>query len=234
MERISDHISYKSGTTFTGNWMLLVEWSDVHPYPHGSLHWWWWSYYSNIREFAQKVSHTLAIVDSASHHQVNTYQAVVITDGVTSYSLFTYHCGMLKWSGYWRHATIGYNSGGKFYRNDKLTGLSEAKYIGCRNDYSSAYNNIIYQLNVSSDVIQQLRKRCYDMHRDDIKMHKDIEDIYMSLEPCPCTWWQGWRDRRFAFQWQAWYDGSLCHRQRFPTKEASQFCCYSSRYAQQV
>ena len=60
MERISNHISYKSETTFTGNWMLLVEWSDVHPYPHGSLHWWWWSYYSNIREFAQKVSHTLA------------------------------------------------------------------------------------------------------------------------------------------------------------------------------
>ena len=94
----------------------------------------------------------------------------------------------------------------------------------------STYNNVIYQLSVSADVIQQLRKKCYDMHREDIILHKDIHDIYNSLEPCPCTWWQGWRDRRFIFQWQAWYDGSLCHQQRFPRNEAAQFCCYSLKY----
>ncbi|XP_003384557.1 PREDICTED: mucin-like protein [Amphimedon queenslandica] len=212
MRSISEFISYKSGSAFRGNWMLLAEWSDVHPYPHGSLHWWWWSYYGNIRSFTQNE---------------NTYQAVVITDGVTSYSLFTYNCEELQWSGRWRGATIGYNSGGRFYRNDKLSGLKQAKQIGCRNEPMSPYNNVIYQLSVSADVIQQLRKRCYDMHREDIKLHKDIHDIYNSLEPCPCTWWQGWRDRRFTFQWQAWYDGSLCHQQRFPRNKAAQFCCYS-------
>ena len=56
MRTISKFISYKSGNTFVGNWMLLAEWNDVHPYPHGSLHWWWWSYYSNIRSFTQNVS----------------------------------------------------------------------------------------------------------------------------------------------------------------------------------
>lgn len=158
----------------------------------------------------------------------------MITDGLHSYSLFTYNCNQLQWSGYWRHATIGYNSGGKFYDNDPLTGLSQAKEIGCRNRPESDYNNIIYTLSVSGNLLQQLRKRCYDIYHEDITYHGDqnvISDISRSLQPCPCSWLQARRDRRFSFQWQAWVDDeSLCYQQRFPSSnKAAQLCCYSRR-----
>ena len=58
MSDISNYISYKTNTDFSGVWMLLAEWKDVHPYPHGSLNWWYW-YGNKIAEFAEKVNYVI-------------------------------------------------------------------------------------------------------------------------------------------------------------------------------
>lgn len=35
INRVSAYIREQSGDEFAGNWMLLVEWREVHPWPHG-------------------------------------------------------------------------------------------------------------------------------------------------------------------------------------------------------
>ena len=35
LREVNDYISNEEKVNFTGSWMLLVEWEDVHPFPHG-------------------------------------------------------------------------------------------------------------------------------------------------------------------------------------------------------
>ena len=37
LQEISNLISENECVSFTGTWMLLVEWRDVHPYPDGII-----------------------------------------------------------------------------------------------------------------------------------------------------------------------------------------------------
>ena len=37
IEGVSRFISHAINESFSGLWMLLAEWRDVHPYPHGSI-----------------------------------------------------------------------------------------------------------------------------------------------------------------------------------------------------
>ena len=74
--------------------------------------------------------------------QNNTYQAVLITDGTQSYAVFTFKCDSLGWAG---EATIGFNSGGDYYQNHPLSGLSLSNAIACvHND--SEWNNVVYNI----------------------------------------------------------------------------------------
>jgi fibulin 1/2 len=213
IEDVSEYISDQTGSDFEGTWMLLAEWNEVHPYPHGSS-WDWWA--DDWENFTSKQ---------------NTYQAVLITNGFVSYSIFTYHCQNLQWSGYWRHATIGYNAGGEYYYNHPLTGLPQVNNIACLNQPADSYYNLLNKL--STSIANERREECNWFYQRD-KANNDIKDINKiaeTLTPCPCTIWQAWRDRRFAFEWTAWYEGYYCFQQRIasPTK-ASQLCCYEWRW----
>ena len=149
----------------------------------------------------------------------------------------------MEWSGYWRYPTIGYNAGGFPYYNHPLTSLSAANKIACANDPETEWNNVITKLSLSVDYIQRKRAECLMMVEEDEMKFGSSEDVVSlvessEVEPCPCTWWQGWRDRRFSFHWNAWYGGSLCYYQRAPFNHvimdskvsATQYCCYSTRY----
>ncbi len=138
----------------------------------------------------------------------------------------------MQWSGYWRHATIGYNAGGDHYKNHPLTGYSQVKDIGCNGPKSDKIHNILYQLTLSPDYIQQKKSECLKKLREDEDLYgSDIESFASNLQPCPCSWWQGWRDRRFRFDWNAWYSGNLCYHDRFPGfNDGSQYCCYKRGY----
>ena len=68
-----------------------------------------------------------------------TFQAVLITDDVTSYAVFIYECGGMGWGG----ATIGWEANGTLYREHPLSGYSSAD-VGC--EYSSTYSAIVYRI----------------------------------------------------------------------------------------
>ena len=58
------------------------------------------------------------------HPQTNTYQAIVITDGIFTSTLFTHTCGNIEWSTIGRQpAVVGYNAGGDFYENHRSSGF---------------------------------------------------------------------------------------------------------------
>ena len=54
ISEVSSFISQTTSSSFSGVWMLVAEWRDVHPFPHGS------------RDKFQLDSNQEAIVDSVS------------------------------------------------------------------------------------------------------------------------------------------------------------------------
>ncbi len=76
--------------------------------------------------------------------QRNTYQGIVITDGLNSYAVYTYRCEELEWGD---GATIGYNAAGDYFENHELSG-SSATDVACLNDVFSVWSNLVYRLSV--------------------------------------------------------------------------------------
>ena len=79
--------------------------------------------------------------------QENTYQALLITDGTHSYTVFTYKCRLLEWGD---DATISFNAPGGFYHNHELSYPG----IDCVNYPISVWSNIVYYLSNVSLVVQ--------------------------------------------------------------------------------
>ena len=75
--------------------------------------------------------------------QTNTYQGVLVTDGVQSYALFTYKCGEMEWSG---GATIGFGANDELYANLRLSGSSQANAVACLNSPTTEWSNLLYKL----------------------------------------------------------------------------------------
>ena len=163
--------------------------------------------------------------------QENTYQALVITDGIESYAVFTYMCDSVQWSGLWRYPTIGYNAGGIIFANHYLTARKEADEIDECTTSNSQFINIVYKINADKSVIEELQARCLKWYYSDIESYKiehngEISNFSSSQIACPCTARQAWWDRRF------WYftskDNSICFIERFRnSRGGAQECCYS-------
>ena len=75
--------------------------------------------------------------------QTNTFQGLVITNGTQSYAVFTYKCDQIKWGG---GATVGFKADGTYFRNYDLSGQDNVQYIGCVNQPSTDWNNLVYTL----------------------------------------------------------------------------------------
>ena len=76
--------------------------------------------------------------------QVNSYQAIVITDHLTqAYAVFTYKCGDLNWA---REPTIGFNAASLFYDNYLLSGSPNAHTLDCTNSPGNDYFNLVYNI----------------------------------------------------------------------------------------
>jgi len=75
--------------------------------------------------------------------QTNTFQAVLITDGLQSYAVFTYKCGLMQWSG---GAGIGFNTDSRLYKNHYLSTAVNTNMIACQNSPTSNWANVIYTL----------------------------------------------------------------------------------------
>ena len=163
------------------------------------------------------------------HLQENTYQALVITDGKDSYTVFTYMCDLIQWSGLWRYPTIGYNAAGTLFANHPLTGREEANQIDCISN-SSQYTNVVYKISADPNLIQLLQAQCLSWYFSDIESYGNSENISTfskSQVACPCTSHQAWWDRRF--QYFTSKDDSFCFIQKFANaRGGTQECCYST------
>ena len=54
LRTVSDIIHKLTGTSYNGYWLMVAEWRNVHPFPHGAT--FLGQLNSNIQEFANKVS----------------------------------------------------------------------------------------------------------------------------------------------------------------------------------
>ena len=80
--------------------------------------------------------------------QTNSYQVVIVTDGVESYAVFTYKCGELNWSSILGSAAVGYSAGNNSFANHPLSQSSNVNSIACLNS-PSPWSNVIYHLTQS-------------------------------------------------------------------------------------
>lgn len=81
--------------------------------------------------------------DSSLDPQSNTYQAVLTTDGTSSYAVFIYRCGLLE-SG--STAGIGYYINRNQFEEHALSNRMSSD-ISCVNTPQSPWSNVVYSLN---------------------------------------------------------------------------------------
>ena len=151
--------------------------------------------------------------------------------------MFTYNCDLMQWSGYWRHAVVGYNAHGDFFDNHPLSGLDQIDTaVACPNNISFQvpWNNLVYKISPPPDYKNAQIVKFLDLYQKDVNIlsPEEVIDISEKLEPCPCSGLQAWRDwGRFRFDWfhSDWYR-RICFLQRFPIVRSdgsfTQRCCY--------
>ncbi|CAI8026301.1 Deleted in malignant brain tumors 1 protein [Geodia barretti] len=123
---VSDFISQSESVEFSGTWMLVAYWINV------------------------------PFFGSSDEDEVlsNTYQAVVITDGSSTYTVFTYLCNDLD------NTTLGgrigyYNDSCNFVE-DPSSSAQMSFMVACENEDISLWNNIVYHLTPDGDSLQLL------------------------------------------------------------------------------
>lgn len=125
---------------FNGEWMLVAYWEDIQsPFSSDMVSFKYWS----VHVYTPLTTKTAPL-------QLNTFQAILTTNGSKSYAVFTYHCGDLQWL---RDATIGYNAPPDNYENHPLTGTDiYPDTIACVHT-ESEWNNVIYDLEPSPIIL---------------------------------------------------------------------------------
>lgn len=75
--------------------------------------------------------------------QENTFQAILITDGTYSYTIFTYQCGLMEWD---NGATIGFNAAGEIFANHNPSTAD----IACLNSPDTDWSNVVFLLSTNT------------------------------------------------------------------------------------
>ena len=74
--------------------------------------------------------------------KVANFQVVLVTDGIQSFSIFTYRCGGLTYQG--ATAAIGFSFNDTFFANHPLSRQSNVNSIACVN--SPNPSNVVYNI----------------------------------------------------------------------------------------
>ena len=74
--------------------------------------------------------------------QTNSFQGVLITDGVNSYTVFIYGCGYMEWSD--EPTIIGFKTN-TYFQNNPYSG-NYANRIACANLPQIKWSNTLYSL----------------------------------------------------------------------------------------
>ena len=80
--------------------------------------------------------------------QTNTFQAVLVTDGTNSFTIFIYRCGDIQWDveAVSRGATIGFGAGSELFSNHRLTLVQDATSIDCLNTPDNQFFTVLYDI----------------------------------------------------------------------------------------
>ena len=177
--------------------------------------------------------------------QVNTYQAIVISNGADTYSVFTYNCDQLNWvGGPGAYASVGFSVQGttdKFDRNFENHGLSrrpQVNMIACTNvRYNRPWTNVIYKIGVAVNAEQLERSKCLATVSEDAALFPMDLGVFnpapfIGLSDCPCSYFQIIRD--FGFLPVPGSQDVVCFVSRFSRFFGGAFlvnrCCYSIRF----
>ena len=219
IKNVSLFVAAQKNVSFAGVWMLVAEWRDVPAYPYNQ------------------------------NELVNTYQALVITDGISTYAVYTYSCGQLQWAsgeGSSIYSVIGYNinsNNARFltfepFANHPLSGFEQVRAIACTNQpLRIDYSNLVYLVGFNDGTEQKFIADCIN------RVSQDLLQPISYEAPCPCSFAQARRDSRYryasVFLYFATGDFSFlsrnCYLQLFePFSNTSgvQLCCYSTRFVE--
>ena len=117
------------------------------------------------------------------------------------------------------------------FKNQPLSGTEHILNIA-----NKSYNTLVQEVgNLDSD-LQHARKQCLKKFLGDRNMYGSSVLLRSQLsQPCPCSIFQAWSERRFVFSFERSVfqyneNGSRCFSQFFPSAFGSgQLCCYSFR-----
>ena len=126
LDQVNNFIRRSRPTDFVGTWMMVVYYDKVHPY------------FGLFNSEVTVMTWYLTLLDYYDLHE-NTFQAILITDGSYSYTIFTYQCGLMEWD---NGATIGFNAAGEMFANHNPSSSD----VACLNSPDSAWSNVIYRL----------------------------------------------------------------------------------------
>ena len=133
----SDYIRSREGVQFEASWMLVARWVDVCPFGNNNCT-------QVSRMLIELVCITYEICDT-THVQENSFQAVVVTNGVQSYTVFTYQCGELNWVQL-NSSSIGFSAGFTLFANHPLSRQPNVNDIACLNQQCPPWTNVVYQI----------------------------------------------------------------------------------------
>ena len=118
--------------------MLVARWVDVCPYRD-----------RRCTEVCGCVNGMLSVRSLfCTHTQQNNFQAVVVTNGLQSYTVFTYQCGELNWKlGYSSfRASIGYSVKYTSFVNHPFSQQANVTDIACLNQHCPPWTNVVYKI----------------------------------------------------------------------------------------
>ncbi|XP_022801631.1 mucin-like protein isoform X3 [Stylophora pistillata] len=197
-------------TAFRASWVLVVTWKNLRPYQYP--------------------------VNMAN--QGNTFQLVLITDGVYSFTMYNYPNNGLQWSApiqrmYYRYYSkarglpvVGWNAGDKGERkyNMPRSGTVNIETIDGIRGNADMVGKWFFRLEDSLGKLSA-RQECIDW----FKAQPDPRFYTEYLEPCPCILRQARWDERFTVNWRDW--PRMCGYAQFPSSAGwGQECCYSTNW----
>ena len=147
------------------------------------------------------------------HAQFNNYQAIIVSDILRTFVVFSYICGDIQWSalGINKPAVVGFNTEGKYFRNHPLSGyagvgdaVSCTFNLGKRRKRQTLINNMGMQLPAGKEIVERVEK-CITASAQDKELQDaaqiNVTVLAQMLVPCPCTRRQAIMDRgRFRKQ----------------------------------
>ena len=180
--------------------------------------------------------------------QFNNYQAIVVSDVLRTYVVFSYKCGEIEWSaiGANRAAVVGFNAAGKYFSNHRLSEyeaigntVSCVFDLGKRRKRQNPGNNMGMQIPAGVEKLEQIEKCINAFNSDEQLLFLiPLDNLANMLDPCPTTTGKLYQDRG-KFRRQVDITQSLCYTANpvrftllFSGEEITltQQCCYDRGY----